>query len=60
MPGNDEYASMLESHGFDVDRAHLFDRTTSLDGGEEGLRLWLDTFAGGLLMGCRLTSGPRS
>ena len=42
---------MLESHGFDVQRADIFERPTPLDGGEDGLRLWLDTFAGGLLDG---------
>ena len=51
FPSDAEYASMLESHGFDVEQADLFERPTPLDGGEEGLRLWLDTFAGGLLDG---------
>ena len=51
FPGASEYAAMLESHGFDVDRADLFERPTLLEGGEDGLRLWLDTFAGGLLGG---------
>ena len=51
FPGDSEYAAMLESHGFDVEHADLFQRPTPLDGGEDGLRLWLDTFAGGLLDG---------
>ena len=51
FPSDAEYAAMLESHGFDVQRADLFERPTPLDGGEDGLRLWLDTFAGGLLDG---------
>ena len=51
FPSVTEYASMLESHGFDVEQADIFDRPTPLDGGEDGLRLWLDTFAGGLLDG---------
>ena len=51
FPSAAEYTSMLESHGFDVERADLFERPTPLDGGEDGLRLWLDTFAGGLLDG---------
>ena len=51
FPSAAEYTAMLESHGFDVERADLFERPTPLDGGEDGLRLWLDTFAGGLLDG---------
>ena len=51
FPDAAEYASMLETRGFDVVRADLFERPTPLDGGEDGLRLWLDTFAGGLLDG---------
>lgn len=51
FPSADVYTAMLESHGFDVEVADLFERPTPLDGGEEGLRLWLDTFAGGLLDG---------
>ena len=51
FPGAVEYAAILESHGFDVEHADLFERPTPLDGGEDGLRLWLDTFAGGLLDG---------
>ena len=51
FPSDAEYASMLESHGFDLEQADIFDRPTPLDGGDEGLRLWLDTFAGGLLDG---------
>ena len=58
FPIDAEYASMLESHGFDVQRADLFERPTPLDGGEDGLRLWLDTFAGGLLDG--LSADDRS
>ena len=51
FPSDAEYAAILESHGFDVERADIFERPTPLDGGEDGLRLWLDTFAGGLLDG---------
>ena len=51
FPSDAGYAAMLEAHGFDVRRADLFERPTPLDGGEDGLRLWLDTFAGGLLDG---------
>ena len=51
FPSAAEYTAMLESHGFDVGHADLFERPTPLEGGEDGLRLWLDTFAGGLLDG---------
>ncbi len=58
FPSDAEYAAMLESYGFDVQRADLFERPTPLDGGDDGLRLWLDTFAGGLLDG--LSTDARS
>ena len=44
FPSIGEYASRLESHGFAVRLANLFDRPTTLEGGENGLRDWLDTF----------------
>jgi trans-aconitate methyltransferase len=40
-----EYATLLESHGFRVTYATHFDRPTKLDGGESGLRKWLEVFA---------------
>ena len=39
-----EYASLLERHGLAVPSARLFDRPTPLDGGESGLRTWLEMF----------------
>jgi trans-aconitate 2-methyltransferase len=40
-----EYAPLLEAAGFEVRLATLFHRPTPQDGGEQGLRLWLRTFA---------------
>lgn len=37
FPTIGEYASRLESHGFEVRLARLFDRPTPLEGGEDGL-----------------------
>lgn len=49
FPTIGEYASRLESHGFEVEYAVLFDRPTSLDGGEEGLAAWFQMFGDGLM-----------
>jgi SAM-dependent methyltransferase len=49
FPSIGEYAPRLESHGFEVRDAHLFDRPTTLDGGANGLRDWLTMFGDGLL-----------
>ena len=43
-PSIGEYAPMLESHGLEVTFAVLFDRPTPLEGGEQGLRTWLEMF----------------
>jgi trans-aconitate methyltransferase len=43
-PSIGEYASMLESRGLRVTFAVLFDRPTPLEGGERGLRAWLEMF----------------
>ena len=43
-PSIAEYAPMLESHGLLVTFAVLFDRPTPLEGGEQGLRAWLEMF----------------
>lgn len=43
-PSIGEYAPMLESRGLLVTFAVLFDRPTPLEGGERGLRNWLDMF----------------
>lgn len=46
FPGIAEYSSLLESHGFEVVFATLFDRPTPLDQGQEGMRNWITMFAG--------------
>lgn len=43
-PSIGEYAPMLEAHGLQVTFAVLFDRPTPLEGGERGLRTWLEMF----------------
>ena len=43
-PSIGEYAPMLEERGLTVRFAVLFDRPTSLEGGERGLRDWLEMF----------------
>jgi SAM-dependent methyltransferase len=49
FPSVGEYASLLETHGFEVRYARLFDRPTELEDGEDGLATWLDMFGDGLL-----------
>ncbi len=44
FPRLGEYASRLESHGFEVTRAVLFDRPTELENGAEGLASWFGMF----------------
>ena len=44
-----EYAPRLETHGLEVTEAVLFDRPTELDGGEAGLRKWVEMFGDELL-----------
>ena len=51
FPGRQEYVSLLEARGFSVSLATLVDRPTPLDGGADGMRLWLNMFAKGLLSG---------
>ena len=48
FPTIGEYATLLESQGFSVSYATLFDRPTPLNGGEEGMVNWLEMFAGSL------------
>lgn len=48
FPSVGEYARLLESHGFEVRYARLFDRPTELDGAE-GLRNWVRMFGDELL-----------
>ncbi|MGH7866566.1 MAG: class I SAM-dependent methyltransferase [Candidatus Dormibacteraceae bacterium] len=45
FPNIPEYAAILESHGFEVSFATLFDRPTPLDDREWGLRHWIRMFA---------------
>ncbi len=44
FPSVGEYAPLLEANGLEVDFAVLFDRSTILEGGDRGLRLWLEMF----------------
>ncbi|MCZ8519272.1 MULTISPECIES: class I SAM-dependent methyltransferase [Paenibacillus] len=46
FPSVGDYASLLEAQGFCVRTAELYDRPTPLGDGEQGLRNWLDAFAG--------------
>lgn len=49
FPSIAEYATLLESYGFIVTAASLFDRPTPLAGGDRGMRDWLEMFAAHLL-----------
>lgn len=44
FPSIGEYASLLETHGFETQSALLYDRPTRLEEGEQGLRNWLLMF----------------
>lgn len=44
FPSVGEYATLLEQQGFEVCSIRLFDRPTQLDGGDDGLRNWLELF----------------
>jgi hypothetical protein len=48
-PSIGEYTSLLEQHGLTVRLALLFDRSTKLEDGDNGLRNWLLMFRGDLL-----------
>ena len=50
FPGILDYTHLLESNGFQVTFAHLYDRPTPLDG-EEGLRNWILMFGQAFLKG---------
>jgi trans-aconitate methyltransferase len=45
FPSVGDYATLLERHGLEVTSAQLFHRPTPLEGGEEGLRIWMRMFA---------------
>ncbi|BCG59137.1 class I SAM-dependent methyltransferase [Paenibacillus sp. URB8-2] len=49
FPSTGQYATLLERHGLTVDLVLCFDRPTPLEGGEQGFRQWLNTFANGVL-----------
>ncbi|CAH1190141.1 Trans-aconitate 2-methyltransferase [Paenibacillus auburnensis] len=49
FPGIAEYTTLLEQHGLTASLALCYDRPTTLTGGEQGLRRWLNTFADGIL-----------
>jgi trans-aconitate 2-methyltransferase len=49
FPSIGEYAILLEEKGFEVAYANLFTRPTKLEGGDTGLRNWLEMFASSLL-----------
>jgi len=44
FPSIAEYSTLLERHGLEVEQAHLFDRWTRLESGNEGLANWLRMF----------------
>jgi trans-aconitate methyltransferase len=46
FPSVAEYARVLERAGLEVTFALLFDRPTPLEGGEAGLRAWVEMFGG--------------
>jgi trans-aconitate methyltransferase len=48
FPTVGEYATKLETHGFEVQYATLFDRPTELDG-DDGLATWMEGFGDSLL-----------
>lgn len=48
FPTPAEYATRLESHGFEVRHLRLFDRPTPLEDGADGLATWLDVFGDGI------------
>jgi trans-aconitate 2-methyltransferase len=49
FPTVEEYTALLARHGLRVEFAELFDRPTELDGGDAGLRGWIDMFGRALL-----------
>lgn len=51
FPGIGEYTPRIESHGFEVTRAVLFDRPTELEDGETGLENWLGMFGDSIFDG---------
>lgn len=50
-PSIGDYVMRLEQQGFDVTYAVLFDRPTPLDGGDAGMKNWIEMFGNGFLGG---------
>lgn len=48
FPSISEYTTLLETRGFEVDLAQLFDRPTPLEDGKNGLRNWIAMFGNSL------------
>ena len=48
-PSVEEYSTLLQRHGLEVQSAKLFDRLTRLEEGESGLRSWIEMFRGSLI-----------
>ncbi|MDA1189223.1 MAG: methyltransferase domain-containing protein [Chloroflexi bacterium] len=46
FPSAEEYTNLLTKQGFEVKHAALTERPTHLEGGADGLRLWLQMFGG--------------
>jgi trans-aconitate methyltransferase len=44
FPSAEDYSALLEKHGFEMRSVKHFERLTPLDGGEAGLRMWLEMF----------------
>jgi SAM-dependent methyltransferase len=51
FPSIAKYAGLLERHGLETTSAALFDRPTRLDGGDQGLALWLEMFGDSFFAG---------
>jgi trans-aconitate methyltransferase len=49
FPSIGEYATLLEKNGFTVTYARYFERPTPLEGGEAGMKNWLEMFANNVL-----------
>ena len=58
FPSVDEYTAVLEGAGMRVTYAALFDRSTVLDGGAEGMSNWIRVFGGMFLNAVSQDSRP--
>ena len=59
FPTVGEYATLLESHGFEVRRAMLYDRPTLLEEGEDGMIGWLRMFGHAMVPGMEAEEAER-